>query len=142
MPDIEAASFFLQDTESALIHQVQWVQKHARLSDQFFLNVLDVDERTFFHWRTGDEEFPEDLQERLKEVWEMTRHILSFVDFESELLRMMFEEPLETKAGPTISPFTPPWLGTSLKAYLEASGMAGIRAVNRWVQTMRFGNYS
>jgi hypothetical protein len=137
---MQVAPFFQEDTETALMHQVDWLQKHAQLSDQFFLNLLKVDERTFSRWRIGDEALPKNLQKKLKEFWQTTLHILSFINFDIRLLKMMFEQSLDTKAGLVRSHFDPPWLGTSLRTYLETKGMAGTRKVNQWVQTMRFGD--
>jgi hypothetical protein len=137
---MQVAPFFQEDTETALMHQVEWLQKHAQLSDQFFLNLLRVDERILSRWRIGDGALSEDLQGHLKEFWQMTLHILSFVNFELRLLKMMLEQSLDAKGGSASSSFDPPWLGTSLRAYLETNGIAGARKVNQWVQTMRFGD--
>jgi hypothetical protein len=139
---VQVEPFFQEDTETALMHQVDWLQKHARLSDQFFLNLLNVDERTFSRWRIGDEALSEDLRAHLREFWQMTLHLLSFVNFDLRLLNMMIEHSSDANAEMARSAFDPPWLGTSLRAYLETHGIAGTRKVNQWVQTMRFGNPS
>jgi hypothetical protein len=137
---MHVAPFFQKDTEVALRQQVVWLKKHAQLSDQFFLNLLKVDERIFFSWRIGDETLPEDFQEHLKEFWQMILHILSLVNFDLALLKMMIEHSIDTKEGSVNSAFDPPWVGTSLRAYLETNGIAGTRRVNQWVQTMQFGD--
>ena len=137
---MSVAPFFQEDTEAALMQQVEWLQKNAQLSDQFFLNLLRVDERIFSRWRVGDEVLSEHLREHLREFWQMTLHILSFVNFDLRLLKMMLEHSIDAKLGSARSAFDPPWLGTSLRAYLETNGIAGARKVNQWVQTMRFGD--
>jgi len=137
---MQVAPFFQEDTEAALMHQVEWLQKYAQLSDQFFLNLLRVDERLFSHWRIGDEDLSEDVRGHLREFWQMTLHILSFVNFDLRLLKMMLEHSVDAKVGAVSSAFDPPWLGTSLRAYLETNGIAGARKANQWVQTMRFGD--
>jgi hypothetical protein len=137
---MSVAPFFQEDTEAALMQRVEWLQKNAQLSDQFFLNLLRVDERIFSRWRIGDETLSEDLQEHLREFWQLTLHILSFVNFDLRLLKMMLEHSIDAKVGSASSAFDPPWLGTSLRAYLETNGIAGARKVNQWVQTMRFGD--
>jgi hypothetical protein len=137
---MQVDTFFQEDTETALMQQVEWLQKHAQLSDQFFLNLLKVDERTFSRWRIGDEALSEHLREHLREFWQMTLHILSFVNFDLRLLKMVVEHSIDTKVGSARSAFDPPWLGASLRAYLETHGIAGTRKVNQWVQTMRFGD--
>jgi hypothetical protein len=139
---MSVAPFFQEDTEAALMQQVEWLQKNAQLSDQFFLNLLKVDERIFSRWKMEDGELSEDLQEHLREFWQMTLHILSFVNFNLRLLKMMLEHSLDAQVGPVRSAFDPPWLGTSLRAYLETYGIAGARKVNQWVHTMRFGDPS
>jgi hypothetical protein len=137
---MQVAPFFQEDTETAMIHQVDWLQKHAQLSDQFFLSLLRVDERIFSRWRIGDQALSDDLREHLREFWQMTLHILSFVNFDLRLLKMMLEHSIDAKLGSARSAFDPPWLGNSLRAYLETNGIAGARKVNQWVQTMRFGD--
>jgi hypothetical protein len=137
---MNVAPFFQEETEAALIHQVEWLQKHAHLSDQFFLNLLQVDERTFSRWRTGDGALSNDVQEHLREFWQTTLHILSFVNFDLGLLQIMLEHRVDPKVEPVRSPFDPPWIGTSLRTYLETNGIVGTHKVNQWVQTMRFGN--
>ena len=139
---MQVEPFFQEETETALMHQVDWLQKHALLSDQFFLHLLKVDQGAFSRWRIGDEALSEALREHLREFWQMTLHILSFVNFDLRLLNMMVEHSSNANAGAARSAFDPPWLGTSLKAYLEIHGIAGARKVNQWVQTMRFGNPS
>jgi hypothetical protein len=139
---MQVEPFFQDDTEAALMHQVDWLQKHAQLSDQFFVNFLQVDERTFSRWRIGDEALSDTLRAHLREFWHMTLHLLSFVNFDLRLLNMMVEHSSDANAGAARSPFDPPWLGTSLGTYLETHGVAGTRKVNQWVQTMRFGNPS
>ena len=139
---MQVESFFQEETDTALVHQVDWLQKHAKLSDQFFVNLLNVDERSFSRWRIGDEALSESLREHLREFWQMTLHLLSFVNFDLRLLNMMVEHSSDATAEAARSAFDPPWLGTSLRAYLETYGIAGTRKVNQWVQTMRFGNPS
>jgi hypothetical protein len=70
----------------------------------------------------------------------MTLHLLSFVNFDLGLLKMMVEHSIDTKTGSVGSAYDPPWVGASLRAYLETNGIAGTRKVNKWVQTMRFGD--
>ena len=100
----------------------------------------EVDERIFSRWRIGDEALSEDLREHLREFWQVTLHILSFVNFDLRLLKMMVEHSIDAKVGSARSAFDPPWLGTSLRAYLETNGIAGARKVNQWVQSLRFGD--
>src|SRR5262245_23856135 len=116
------APFFQKDNEAALMQQVEWLQKHVQLSDQFFLHLLKVDERTFFCWRIGDEILSEASQEHLREFWQMTLHLLSFVNFDLGRLKRIVEHSIDTKAGSVGSPYNPPWVGASLRSYLETNG--------------------
>jgi hypothetical protein len=138
--DMAVASFFQEDTDAALIQQVEWLEKYAQFPYQFFLNLLEVDQRAFFRWRNGEGELSKDAQDGLKEFWQMILHILSFTNFDLNLFKMMIEYHLESKPESVNSAFDPPWLGTSLSDYLQIHGIAGTRKVNQWVQTMRFGD--
>jgi hypothetical protein len=134
------ASFFQDDTESALISQVQWLQKELDISDRFFSNLLKVEEKAFSRWRTRKETLPEDTQDHLKEFWRMTLHILSFLNFDLKLAQMMLEHKDESKVRSVKLAFDPPWIGTSMKAYLETNGPVGIQKVDQWVQAVRFAD--
>ena len=132
-------SFFLE--ESALIPQVQWLQNKIRLSDSFFVKFLKVEEHVFCKWKTKEENIPVDMQDHLKGFWQTILHILSFQNFDLERVRLMFNNIDKSDSGRSGNlPFAPPWIGTSMKFYLETNGSAGIQKVNKWVQDMRFGD--
>jgi len=133
-------SFFQNDTESALISQVQWLQNEVGLSDQFFSHLLNVEEDAFCTWRAGKGVLSEEQQHTLKEFWQTMLHLLSFLNFDLNRLSVMLEHVDDTKTYAIKLPFAQPWIGTSLKAYLELQGTAGIRKVNQWVQSLRFGD--
>lgn len=133
------AWFFQDDTESALISQVQWLQKELGVSDQFFAKLLKVEERTFFRWKTKDGTLPQKAQNHLKEFWRVILHILSFLNFDLNRVHVMLDHRDDSRVK-IETPFTPPWIGTSMRAYMETNGPASIQKVDLWVQALRFAD--
>lgn len=133
------ASFFQEDTESALISQVQWLQGELGVSDQFFSNLLKVEEQTFYRWKTRDGSLPQEAQNHLKEFWRVILHILSFLNFDLERVHVMLDHKDDSKVR-VEKPFSPPWIGTSMKVYMETNGPVSIQKVDQWVQAFRFAD--
>lgn len=133
-------SFFREDTESALVSQVQWLQEHLGISDNFFSKLLDVEAWEFYEWRSMRGSLSETKQDRLREFWQMILHLLSFYNYETELARKLLEYKVESEEKNYQPPYAPPWLGTSPKAYLEVNGSGGIQRINEWVLSFRFAD--
>jgi hypothetical protein len=133
-------TFFQEDTESALVSKVLWLQENLWISDNFFSNLLDVDEWEFSKWRSREGVLSEVKQERLREFWQMILHILSFYNYKTELARKLLEHKVESYEESYQSPYAPPWQGTSPKAYLEANGSGGVQKINEWVLSFRFAD--
>lgn len=132
--------FFQEHSESALISQAQWLQEHLGISDTFFSRLLDVEEPEFHKWRTREGTLSKDEQDRLKEFWQLILHLLSFYDYRTELARELLEYKVEIQEQDYQSPYAPPWVGTSPKAYLEVNGSGGIQRINEWVLSFRFAD--
>jgi hypothetical protein len=133
-------SFFRGESEVELRQQVRWLQEELHLSDQFFLNLLGADKRTFIAWKSREGHLFKHQSDCLRELWAAVLHILSSFDFDLELAHRVFEYETEKHEEPVCSPFVPPWNGTSMKAYLEANGFDGVTRLNHWWQYLRFGN--
>jgi hypothetical protein len=134
-------SFFQNNTQEALLAQVNWVQKELRVPDQFFSNVLRIDDKVFLQWKTEHQPLPEDAQEQLRHFWRVLLHILSLLNFNLSLVRLMLVHTGNPEHAPSSqSGFEPPWVGTSMKSYLEQKGSAGIEQVDRWIQGIRFAD--
>jgi hypothetical protein len=131
---------FLDDTEDALIAQVNWLRENLRVPDRFFANLLNTNEQTVRQWRARKGKLAAVQQGHLRELWQMMLHILSFLNFDVTRARTMLNHKSQRVKSFIRLPFDPPWLGTSLKAYLEHTGATGVREVDRWIQTVRFGN--
>ncbi|HEY0080346.1 MAG TPA: hypothetical protein VGB73_17180 [Pyrinomonadaceae bacterium] len=119
---------------------MRWLQEEFGLTDGFFANLLAVDERTFFEWKSGDRRLFKHRLDNIGELRITVMHILSSLDFNLELAHQVFEQETRKHPDPLYSPFVPPWNGTSMKAYLEANGRDGVTNMNRWWQHLRFGN--
>jgi hypothetical protein len=54
-------------------------------------------------------------------------------------MRNILDAPSESfQHEPTA--LTPPWLGTSLKTYIESQGIRGVKEVDWWVQSIRWSD--
>jgi hypothetical protein len=132
--------FFQEETAGALRAQVDWLVREVGVEDAFFEKVLGTDEVTFSRWREFGAPLPPGGEETLRDLWRAVLHLLSFLNFDPARVRDLFQKPMPTCTSGTGSPLTPPWTGTSLKAYLERAGADGIGKVTGWVTGLRFGD--
>jgi hypothetical protein len=137
---MDIPTFYNNDAEEALVDKMVWVQEQFGLSDQFFSNLLGVHEKIFREWKARDQVLTTYQRKCLREFWVAMTHILSFLNFRRDLVQTMLEFENDDNIGPTPTPFTPPWVGTSLKSYLESNGIAGIGEVTSWVQGLRYAS--
>ena len=133
------ASFFHDDTEVDRVDQVEWIEEKLGLPDSFFSNMLGVEEHLFSAWRTKNGVIPEEKQDYLKEFWQTLNHILVFLNYDVRRVLVMLEKD-SVETGYIRLAFTPPWVGNSMKHYLETHGLEGIRKVNEWIQSVRFAD--
>lgn len=138
--DMTFASFFHSETEADLVNQVEWAQEKLGFSDAFFSALLRIDENGFSRWRNGRGSLARAKQEDLREFWEAVRHILSFLNFNLDLVLAMLEHVEDRSKRAARLPYDPPWIGTSIRSYLESTGSDGIHNVNQWVQSVRFAD--
>ena len=131
-------SFFHDETESALISRVDWLEKEAGISDAFFSHMLQIDQEAFSRWRNNRGALSEKPRENLKEFWQATLRILALLNFDAVRLKMMLEQYSEKVDWKT--PLDPPWTGTSLRDYFESQGPASIKKVSQWAEDIRFAN--
>jgi hypothetical protein len=138
---MDIPDFYNNDTEEALVDKILWVQEQFHLSDQFFSKLLRVHEGIFREWKTRDQKTLTTYQRRcLREFWVAMTHILSHLNFRRELVQALLEFESDDNIAATPSAFTPPWIGTSLKSYLESSGINGVGEVTSWVQGLRYAS--
>jgi DNA-directed RNA polymerase alpha subunit len=135
--DDDVPWFFQGDNESALRSQVEWAMERLELNDQFFSNFLGIGVGALQQWRREGMTLSQDSQNDLKEFWQMILHLLSYLSFDFGLVQRVLNNRDERVSR---SPFDPPWIGTSIKQYLEASGPSGISDVNGWVLSFRFAD--
>jgi hypothetical protein len=134
------ASFFQNSAKSDLIDQVEWSEEKLGLSDRFYSQVLRIELQAFSDWRAGKGAIGEDKQNDLRDFWQTLRHLLSFLNFNLELVCVMLDHQGDSTTASARLSFRPPWVGTSIKAYLQAAGPDGIQRVNEWVQSVRFSD--
>jgi hypothetical protein len=132
--------FFQEETADALRAQVEWLVREVGVDDAFFEKLLGADQGTFARWRESEAPLPPGGEETLRELWRAMLHFLSFLNFDLARVRDLFQKTMPACASGTDSPLTPPWRGTSLRAYLERSPADGIGKVAGWVTGLRFGD--
>jgi hypothetical protein len=133
-------NFFVEDDEPALRSQAGWTGHHLGLSDGFFARFLRVAESSFRDWRLGQAELPADRQDALRNFWHTVRHLLSFTDLDEQKIRALLERRMPVDEGSHPHPLDPPWIGSTMKSYLEEGGPDVLPNVDRWVTGFRFGN--
>jgi hypothetical protein len=132
--------FFQEETPDALRSQVGWLVREVGVDDAFFERLLNTDRQTFSGWREGRATLPPGGEETLRDLWRAVLHLLSFLNFDQARVRDLFQNTMPPDPSGTGSPVTPPWSGTSLKAYLERARAEGIGKVTAWVSGLRFGD--
>ncbi len=141
MTSAPVPDFFQEETPDAIRHQVDWLIRELGLDDTFFAKLLATNASKISKWRRHDaSDLPAGGIETLRLLWQTMLHLLSFLNFDQARVRDLFQQT--TKVGPAggRSSLTPPWGGSSLKAYLEKSGAEAIEKVDTWVTGLRFGD--
>ena len=136
---IAVEPFFNDDTNEAILSQVQWFEKSLRVDDSFFLDMLNLERREFTQWKYERGILSSDKQNLLREFWQMMLHMMSFYDYDMTRVSEAFHYEGEHHSAQ--STFGPPWTGTSLRNYLEKTGPRSIQEVNHWIQALRYGNW-
>lgn len=134
--------FFRGENETALRLQVEWVRERLNLDDYFFSRLLKIRVIEFQDWRINyiNLSLPQEKLNILKDFWQMILHLLSYLSFNPDLVQTMLNKTNEREKESVRSPFDPPWVGTSIKEYLETSEPLGISEVTRWVLSFRFAD--
>jgi hypothetical protein len=131
--------FFQEETVDALRGQADWLACEVGLDDSFFARLLHTDETTFGNWRRSDADLAPDAEEILRLLWRTVLHLLSFLNFDQDRVRELFQQTMPSTAAGEESPLTPPWAGSSLRAYLERARAGAIEKVDNRVTGLRFG---
>ena len=126
--------FFQGDTLCARRDQLNWLESHLSLDDEFFAGVLSTDGSSIERLRqNGDHTLDASQEKMLGDLWGMFLHVMSATNFEDELGRKF----LTAVAVPSSlrSPGIPcvPWAGQSLRTFLEQKGPRAIRDVTAWL---------
>jgi len=132
--------FFQDDTEAALRAQVNWVTEKLGLDNYFFSELLNMEADEFPGWRAEHNTLSPERQIILDEFWHMILHLLSYLSFNTDLVRRMIFSMDDRERRSIRLPYEPPWIGTSIKEYLEASGPDAISEVSRWALSFRFAD--
>ena len=139
MLTLPVPDYFQEDSEDALRSRMQWLEAEVGLDDRFFARLLRTDNGTFTRWKEHRAALPRGELLGLREVWEMMMHVLSFVNFDSGRARRLLEYVPSAASRQLGASQAPPWVGSSIKTYLETHGSGGVDDVNRWVTSFRFG---
>jgi hypothetical protein len=133
------ADFFQEDSDQALRARVQWLQEHMGLDDAFLAKVLRTEEAPLALWRAHGVPLPGSAQRELREVWDMTIHVLSFLNFDTGRARRMLEHTAPAALQGAGHGQAPLWANGSIKTFLESHGAAAVDEVIHWVTAFRFG---
>src|SRR5262249_17164453 len=123
MVPLTVPDFFQEKTAEALCCQVDWLTHETGVDDSFFARIIGTDETTVADWPRLKADLPPDGEETLRALWRTVLHLLSFLNFDRERLRDLFQHTMPARPSGEKTPLTPPWGGSSLKAYLEQAGV-------------------
>lgn len=132
--------FFQGHSEAARRAQVNWAAEKLGLDNHFFSELLNMEADEFREWRDMHNTLSPERQDVLSEFWYMILHLLSYLSFNTDLVQRMIFSKDERERRSIRLPYDPPWIGTSIKEYLEASGLSGISEVSRWALSFRFAD--
>ncbi len=132
--------YFQEETDAARREQVDWLMRVVGVDVSFFGRVLRTDIATFGAWRLSRAVLSGEHEQTLRKLWHTTLHLLSFLGFQQDRLRELFQGFLPAPRRGEGSPLTPPWRGTTLRAFVETGGLEAIDEVDRWVTGLRFGD--
>jgi hypothetical protein len=134
--------YFQDDGQSALRERVSWFEREMGVKDSFFARHLRVSEELFHGWRgRTHESLPAEREKNLRDLWKTMLHLLSFLNFDEQKVRVFIRFSIPTEDTDTRkSPLLPPWVGRSLIAFLEERGPDALPEVDRWISSLRFGD--
>jgi len=133
VPDFDSAA------DDSPLTGISWLQTNLSLSDDFFAKVADVEETDFSEWKQGYLLLEPSKIEGLKALSSAMTHLLSFLNYRRDLMISLFEFKSEESKRTSL---TPPWVGNSLKQYLQTHGVNGVEEVDQWIQRMRWTDWS
>jgi hypothetical protein len=131
-------TFFRDGGEPSLIKRAEWLREKLGLDDAFFARLLGVEDEQFYRWRISGGALREEKLSEFREFWEVILHLLSFFNLDISQVRNFIEH--EEEERPVKLPFDPPWVGTSVRAYLAITGRGGAQKLNRWIQSFQFAD--
>ncbi len=140
MFSVPVPDYFQGEDECAIRSQVDWLDRQLGLANRFFAGYLRIDEESVRCWRDEHMPLPPANQSELRDLWQTLLHLFSFLNFDELRIRQMLEHVVPSDSKTTPNSLTPPWLGGTLKDYLEKLGPRGLAEVERWVTSFRFGD--
>src|SRR5205085_5932652 len=114
--------YFQEETEDALRSQIDWQMRALGVDDSFFVRVLRNDANRFAAWRASRTVLPPEAQQTLLRLWQTTLHLLSFLGFQEDQLRQLYEQFMPAPKRGEGAPVAPPWTNCTLKSFLELGG--------------------
>jgi hypothetical protein len=132
--------YFQEETGEALRSQVDWLKREIGLDTPFLVELLATDEQTLTNWRLFKADLPPGREDTLRDFWHTTLHILSFLNFDLDRVRELFQYSVAARSKEENSPLAPPWSGMTLKEYFERVGRPAVENVDCWVTGLRFSD--
>jgi len=132
-------SYFQADDEPGRRLQAGWAGRRLGLSDEFFARFLRIPESSLRDWRLGQAELPADRLEVLREFWWVVLLLLDVGHMDEQQSRGLLERRMTVDEASHPHPLDPPWIGSTMKSFLEEGGPDALPAVNRWLGHFRSG---
>ncbi len=131
---------FQDEDEDYLRSEVEWVERHLGLSNDFFARFLRVEEDSFRDWRLGQAKLPLNREDALRRFEHTVQLLFDVAGMDEQAARTLLEHQVRVEGtGPRRHPHTPPWNGSCMKSYLEDGGPDALLDVERWLGILRSG---
>ncbi len=121
-------------------HRSDWLTLEVGLDASFLVKLLETDEPTLKNWRLFNADLPPGREDTLRRFWQMTLHLLSFLNFDLERVRELFQHAIPARSKDQESALARPWSGMTLKEYFERLGGLAVEKVDCWVTGLRFSD--
>lgn len=123
------------------VSRVDYLQQNFDISDPFFLTLLKISEEDFGKWRRGEDLLSSDALEILDSFWNVMVDLRDLWGNENAALKDIFDcvARQDPASKPVYHKHMIPWVGMSIKGFIESRGTEALNQINIWTHGFKFG---